>query len=339
MPIDSLIFNAFGWPHNPEDSIVALEDGLIHKTYLVSASTGEKSVFQWVNPKVIPNIAPLESNFFALYGLQKAQDHVVLPLPSGLATFHVKDPVSQGSWRRFSWHSEIQSTNGTAEEAFACAHAFGAMAVTFSGLDLCTVFPEFHSLAPRLFALKNAFASAQIDPNKVRRSQEMKDIVADLMNWAPTYLAQEKWIAQESLVAVQHHDTKRSNVLFTKNGIRIIDLDTLQKGHWGSDFGDMVRSYAPTVSEDQPGQVDLKPFVHEALWDGYCSALGNFSTPKVLEALKKSGERMVFLQTVRFCTDYLLGDVYYTTQYAEQNAVRTKNQWLFLQALRCSPSL
>jgi hypothetical protein len=46
-----------------------------------------------------------------------------------------------------------------------------------------------------------------------------------------------------------------------------------------------------------------------------------------------SGLLMIYMQALRFLTDYLNGDIYYHTKYAEQNFDRALNQTALLQSL------
>jgi regulatory protein YycI of two-component signal transduction system YycFG len=46
-----------------------------------------------------------------------------------------------------------------------------------------------------------------------------------------------------------------------------------------------------------------------------------------------SGLALTYMQALRFLADYLNGNVYYKTGYAEQNFDRAKNQLTFLQKL------
>ncbi len=42
---------------------------------------------------------------------------------------------------------------------------------------------------------------------------------------------------------------------------------------------------------------------------------------------------MIWMQALRFLTDYLNGDIYYRIDYAEQNFNRAKNQIILLEKL------
>ena len=47
-----------------------------------------------------------------------------------------------------------------------------------------------------------------------------------------------------------------------------------------------------------------------------------------------------YMQAVRFLTDYLDGDLYYQTRYAEHNYVRTLAQYkLYQETVKAAPSM
>jgi hypothetical protein len=46
------------------------------------------------------------------------------------------------------------------------------------------------------------------------------------------------------------------------------------------------------------------------------------------------------MQAVRFLADYINGDTYYQTKYADHNLVRTKAQYkLYQEACNCEPAM
>ena len=66
--------------------------------------------------------------------------------------------------------------------------------------------------------------------------------------------------AGELPLRVTHNDTKLNNVMFdndTKQGICVIDLDTVMPGLSLYDFGDSIRFGANTAAEDEK---DLSSF-------------------------------------------------------------------------------
>ena len=46
-----------------------------------------------------------------------------------------------------------------------------------------------------------------------------------------------------------------------------------------------------------------------------------------------AGKFMIYMQAIRFLTDYLNNDVYYRAKYPDQNFVRANNQFFLLEKL------
>ena len=137
---------------------------------------------------------------------------------------------------------------------------------------------------------------------------------------------------------ILHHDCKIANILFDENTNEIfspIDLDTTQPGLFFSDIGDMFRSMTPSISE---GEADIQSMVlredfYQAIRDGYLSAMSQYLTKDELESIDLSGKLIVYMQALRFLTDYLNNDIYYQIEYSEQNKDRAANQFCLLSLL------
>ncbi len=136
---------------------------------------------------------------------------------------------------------------------------------------------------------------------------------------------------------VTHNDTKLSNVLFDREGrvLCMIDLDTVMSSTSLNDFGDAIRSYANRGAEDDKNlecvSMDIARF--EAYAKGYLSERGATLTHSELEWLAFSARYITYEQVLRFLMDYLDGDRYYQTAYAEHNMVRVHAQYKLLQSM------
>ena len=137
---------------------------------------------------------------------------------------------------------------------------------------------------------------------------------------------------------VAHNDTKISNILFdvkSGKGISVIDLDTVMTGTLLTDFGDMVRSFTPSGDEDQsrPEAFNCREDVFEGIVTGYAEAVSPLITEVEKMNLLLGAKVVIYMQAMRFLTDYLKGDTYYKTSYADQNLHRTRNQLGLLESL------
>lgn len=133
-----------------------------------------------------------------------------------------------------------------------------------------------------------------------------------------------------------HCDTKVDNILFDKDGnvLCVIDLDTVMPNFVFSDFGDFLRSAANTGKEDDKNldNVNFNMDIFRAFAKGYIKSAKSFLTPIEIENLPYAATLFPYMQTVRFLADYINGDTYYKTQYAEHNLVRSKAQFKLLQS-------
>ncbi len=132
-------------------------------------------------------------------------------------------------------------------------------------------------------------------------------------------------------IRVTHNDTKLNNVMFdedTDDAICVIDLDTVMPGLALYDFGDSIRFGANTCAEDEKdtGKVKINLEYFEAYAKGFLSEAGESFNQCEIDNLAFSAKLMTFECAMRFLTDYLNGDTYFKTGYAEHNLVRARNQ-------------
>jgi hypothetical protein len=135
-----------------------------------------------------------------------------------------------------------------------------------------------------------------------------------------------------------HHDTKISNVLLDEEsfkGVCVIDLDTLMPGYFISDLGDMMRTYLCAVDENETdfSKIKIREDFFSAIVKGYLSEMGSVLNPQEKELILFSGKYIIYMQALRFLTDYLQGNTYYPIQYPNQNLDRALNQFQLLNLL------
>ena len=130
---------------------------------------------------------------------------------------------------------------------------------------------------------------------------------------------------------VTHNDTKTSNVLFdadTHEQLSVIDLDTVMPGLVAFDFGDALRVCASTAKEDEADlskvAVDMRKF--EAFTRGFVTCVKDSLTQAEKDTLALGAVAMTAECGVRFLTDYINGDKYFTIHYPDQNLVRARCQ-------------
>ena len=101
------------------------------------------------------------------------------------------------------------------------------------------------------------------------------------------------------------------------------------------DFGDLVRTAARPVSEDETNfeKVIFLPETYEAIVEGYYQATCGFLSDLEIRGLAKAPLVITYELGVRFLTDYLLGDTYFKINYPEHNLNRAKVQFSLLSSM------
>jgi Ser/Thr protein kinase RdoA (MazF antagonist) len=197
---------------------------------------------------------------------------------------------------------------------------------------LIETIPDFHN-TPKRF--QNLIEAIQRDPLQRARDAEA-EITFAMQREGDASLLVDKLAVGEFPQRVTHNDTKFNNVMIdddTGEGICVIDLDTVMPGLSGYDFGDAIRSIANKGAEDEGNfdkvGVDLGHF--ESFTRGFLEATRDFLSPAETELLPLSARMMTLENSIRFLTDYLEGDVYYKTAYANHNLVRCRSQFKLVE--------
>ena len=136
---------------------------------------------------------------------------------------------------------------------------------------------------------------------------------------------------------VTHHDTKISNVLFDAQdkGLCVIDLDTVMPGYFISDAGDMMRTYLSPAGEEETdySKIDVRENYFDAIVQGYLSEMKDELSAEEKKYFVYAGKFMIYMQALRFITDYLNNDIYYGASYELHNLNRATNQLTLLNIL------
>ena len=100
-------------------------------------------------------------------------------------------------------------------------------------------------------------------------------------------------------------------------------------GSYLYDFGDAMRSGATHAAEDEKdlSLVDFDLELYEKFTKGYLESCGASLTPMEIKLLPYASIMMTLECGMRFLTDYLQGDVYFKTAYAEHNLDRCRTQF------------
>lgn len=159
-----------------------------------------------------------------------------------------------------------------------------------------------------------------IDPEEARLRREDPEL-APYIEMALAHedkaLCLQKGIQSGDLRQVAiHGDTKIENFLFcSKSGkVRsLVDLDTIMPYTWLADWGDMVRSLINVAGEKEKDteKIQVNREVYEAVSRGFLGTVQG-ATATELELMVPAVQAITLELGVRFLTDYLRGDNYFS---------------------------
>lgn len=318
--------------------------GHINKTYLVTFDEGDKEqkyILQELNSEVFKNIDELMENVFAVTSYLRG----VIKENGGDAdreTLHYIKTIDGEKYyncddrfyRSYIFVKDSVSYNkvDTAEIFKSSGVAFGRFQKMLAGFDadsLSETIPNFHDTEWRFI---NEFLPA-VEKNLSGRLDTCLDEVKFVQNRKDDTGVLVGLIKEGKLpLRVTHNDTKLNNVMFdvnTNECVCVIDLDTVMPGLALYDFGDSIRFGANTADEDEKDldKVSLDLDYFKAYAEGFLSEAGEALNQCEIDNLAFAAKMMTFECGMRFLTDYLNGDTYFSTAYPEHNLVRAKNQF------------
>jgi hypothetical protein len=106
-------------------------------------------------------------------------------------------------------------------------------------------------------------------------------------------------------------------------------------GYFISDVGDMMRTYLSPVNEEENdfSKIEIREEYFSSIWHGYMSQMKDELHLEEKRHFIYAGKFMIYMQAIRFLTDYLNDDVYYGSKYEGQNFVRAGNQMVLFKKL------
>jgi Ser/Thr protein kinase RdoA (MazF antagonist) len=340
LTIHSGILKAYGL-REEDYRLQRFESGHINNTVRLRNKTGGKDyVLQKINTQVFkdPWIIAGNQRMADDYLHRLYPDYFFLaPIRTleGTDLYEIKDEY----WRLvpFVPHSVALDQADNPKQAFEAARQFGRLTRLLSGIDMYDfkpTIPNFHNLTLRYSAFQDAIRNAREE-----RREYAEELTESFLRYSFIAIQFEQLKTDTDFRdRLAHHDTKMNNVLLDENtyeGICVIDLDTLMPGKIISDLGDMVRTYTSPVTEEEQdySQIVVRQPYYEALMKGYLSELGADLTRTEKDLLFYAGQFMIYMQGIRFLTDFLNSDVYYPIRYPQHNFVRSRNQLTLLDQL------
>ncbi len=329
------VLSAYGF--TSDVSVTPHGSGLINRTWLIQSPKGTY-ILQQLNQQVFAHPELIAENI-ELVGHYLTQHYpgTVFPRPVRAADgATLVDAGSGGQYRLFPFidSSVTLDVVHTPAEAFEAARQFGGFTRMLAGFPaerLHETLPGFHDLSRRYRYFLDALEKG--DKARIRKSAQLIDYLKAQHHLVKEY---NNILSNPGFkLRVTHHDTKISNVLFDKQGkgICVIDLDTVMPGYFISDVGDMLRTYLSPVSEEEKdfSLVRIRQAYFRAIVQGYMGEMYDELTPVEIDAFVYAGSFLMYMQAVRFITDYLMSDVYYGSKYEGHNYIRAVNQATLLQ--------
>jgi Ser/Thr protein kinase RdoA (MazF antagonist) len=337
MPRTQLSF--YGLNEN-QCTIKLFGNGLINNTWKVSNGHSEY-IFQRINQNVFKHPLDVIENISRLSAFFK-KFHPDYLFIAPLLTLDNEDfifDLEKGYFRMFPFvkGSYTCDTVGKPSLAFEAAKQFGRFTQLLSGFDpaqLRITLPDFHNLTLRHQQFESAIRSG--NPDRIGESAEIIEFLQKHKTITETF---EKIKANPQFkIRVTHHDTKISNVLFsseTDKGLCVIDLDTVMPGYFISDVGDMLRTYLSPVSEEEKdySKIEIREDYFAAIVRGYLGEMQFELSDDEKRHFVYAGKFIIYMQALRFLTDYLNNDLYYGSKYEGHNFVRANNQIVLLKRL------
>ncbi|WP_223559029.1 phosphotransferase enzyme family protein [Chryseobacterium lathyri] len=322
-------------------SITPITNGLINTTYWVeNKDSEEKFILQRINTQVFQFPEIITRNHILINEMLAGGDYPlqpVIPKPTLAGNFIVKDEEG-GSWRMLSFIEDTRTffkipDIKTAYESAKAVGCFLNMINPEHLPDIQPPIPDFINFEKRILDYQASLRYANEDLLKNAGPQiEMMDKLLFLP---------QKWIEMEKNgllpKRIIHGDPNVRNILFDENSrpLAVIDLDTVTVSTILYDFGDMARSYTNTLDEDDGNaENNFNPQIYRTVKDGFLLYLKDKLTFEELENLDYAAQTVIYIQAIRFLTDYLNGNTYYATKYANHNLDRTRNQLELLKGLR-----
>lgn len=322
-----------------EYSIHQHGNGLIHQTYVVVKKDSPIFILQKVNHHVFKKPEDIAFNLNYI-GDFINEHHPEYPFAKPLQTIHGYDyaRVDECYFRLlpFIKGSHTVDVCNTEDQAYTAARAFGKFTSLLSKLDiqqLRSTIPGFHDLIHRYQQFDQALKTG--NTKRLASSTNIAQFLIERKNIVDMFSAISQ--SRSFTLRVTHHDTKINNVLFDQydNDLSVIDLDTVMPGYFISDIGDMMRTYLSPSNEEESDleKVIVRKNFIQAIIEGYSSAMGDELDQLEKQAFLYGGKCIIYMQALRFYTDYLNNDYYYGARYENHNLIRAKNQIKLLSEL------
>lgn len=299
-----------------------LSGGHINQSFLVATDAGCRYVLQYVNGKVFRDAEAIMENLRLIRDWLCGRGESVpiiefIDTCDGRAVYRDR----RGAWRLspFVEDSICLQRPESAEDCRQAALAFGCFLYAlrdFPAERLNETIPHFHDTPERCRRLLEA---AEADPYG-RRAGTERELAYVRSRTERASVLQRLRDSGELPLSVTHNDTRLPNVLLdakTHRALCVIDPDTVMPGLALCDLGDTIRSCAASAE----GVLNL-PFC-AACVRAFRQACPHLRE-REWELLPLAIWTMSFECAVRYLTDFLSGDAYFSDSGLDQKLARAR---------------
>ncbi len=320
-------------------SVAPLGSGLIHGTLLVSCSKGA-FVFQCFNEDVFNSPDAVMSNISKVQGLTAQTSEPTLSFLTlrGSQELLCRDRQVGNLWRCSAFIPDTITFDVPPGEEYlkAAARAFADFACRLKGLnnqDFFIPIPNFHNTEHRYQVFQESWTAAQPE----RRSESDRASLENLISTAFPEFGLTGLSPDQVPHGIVHNDTKLNNCLFYRDRPEVccvVDLDTVMPGSWLMDFGDLCRSSVCLEPEDSTNLEGIAIDQHRfaSVVEGYLEVFGEQASPDELKRMVYAAYLMTLELALRFFTDHLQNDRYFTISRPGHNLDRVRCQTRLAQA-------
>lgn len=312
--------------------------GRINKTWLIETSK-EKFILQRINSDLYTNIPKLMNNIILITNHLKTKNSKDPRNVLSIVYNNQNEPftkIDNDYYRIYKYidNSVCYQTTKNYDLIKKLGSAFGNFQKDLSDFDqnlLFVTIPNFHNTAQRYNDFKNSLRIA--NTSAITRNKVL--ILKFIKKKKYANLIQELIDNNQLPKRVTHNDTKLNNVIFdkiTNSPLAILDLDTVMPGTLLHDFGDAVRYCCNTSDEEETDLSKIKFDInlYKAFCEGYLSNM-TLLTEAEIKHLAYSPLVMAYELGLRFLTDYMNGNKYFSVSYECQNYKRAQNQLKLLE--------
>lgn len=306
-----------------------VNDGLVNDTFLVQFKNEPKYILQRINHHVFRR--PMEVMANIDKALKKLVDMNYEQIE--LIGAHCADNCFKhrdNYWRLMAYIPDSGTFNITKDPkvAFEAGRIVGKFHYLMKDervSEYAEVLSGFHNLDLRVKQFTTAQKNAGIKRFKKASAaiENAKTLIEEVKGWNDSSIP----------LRICHNDTKLNNILFSKKdgkALCLIDLDTIMKGYFYNDFGDLVRTVVNTAPEDERNldNITFDMDLFKAVLNGI-SKSGLQLNQAEIESLYLGTLFMPMIHGLRALTDYLENDKYYKVNYENQNLDRCLSLFCF----------